>query len=256
MSAIQQILLAFGSSGGSVDPTALSIYNKIVGWWELDEASGTTVNDAHTNALHGTSSGLTVNQAGLAANLGTSYAFPSGNNYINIPDAAVLDITGAVSVMVWCKRNGSQANYPKLFWKSGVYDLGGKANYMLQQDNSGGGYVIFRVTSGGANYDVNTTGAMADATVYQYIGTRSGTSMKIYQNGSLSNSNTSGPSGALNTGSGPIRCGYNGFAGDPWVGTHGQMALFNGELPAAEVAYLYNSGAGISYAALKTAAGF
>ena len=255
MSAIQQILLAFGSSGGSVDPTALSIYNKIVGWWELDEASGTTVNDAHTNALHGTSSGLTVNQAGLAANLGTSYAFPAGNNYINIPDANALDITGAVSVMVWCKRNGSQANYPKLFWKSGINDAGGQANYILYHDNAGGGWVAFRVTSGGTNYTVSTTGAMADTTVYQFIGTRNGTSMNIYQNGSLNNSNTSGPSGALDTSSGPIRCGYNGSAGDQWVGTHGQMAVFNGELTADEVAYLYNSGDGISYATLAAAAG-
>lgn len=239
-------------SGG---PVAASIYNKIVGWWELDETSGTTVNDAHTNALHGTSSGLTVNQAGLAANLGKSYVFPSGNNYINIPDAAVLDITGAVSVMVWCKRNGALGNFPKLLWKSGVNDAGGQANYMLQHNNYGGGAVAFRVTASSTNYDVETAGTMADATVYQYIGTRNGTSMKIYQNGSLSNSNTSGPSGSLNTGSGPIRCGYNGFAGDPWVGTHGQMAVFSGELTASEVAYLYNSGAGISYAALKAAAG-
>lgn len=252
MSATQQTLLMMG--GGT--PLAVSIYGKIVAWWELDETSGTTVNDAHTNALHGTSSGMTVNASGLAANIGTSYTAPSGNHYINIPHNAALSIDGPLSLMVWVKRNGAQAAFPKLLWKPGTTPLSGQANYLLYY-NASTGAVGFTTTSGGVNRTL-LSGAftLSDATVYQIIATHTDAVRNIYFNGSNVGSNSTPLTGALNTTTNDLRKGYNGDANDPWVGSHDQSAVFNGELSATEVTYLYNGGAGISYAVLKAAAGF
>lgn len=247
-----QMMLA-AASGSAI---AQSIYNKIVGWWELDEISGTTVYDSHVNGLHGTSSGVSVNQTGLASNLDKSYAFPSGNNYISIPNNSLLNIKGALSIMAWVKRNGTQGNYPKLLWKTGINDAAGRGNYMFQQDNvSLGGKLVFRLTFGGVNFDLAYSSAMADATAYQYVATRKLNTAKIFENGSQINSNTSLSSGDLDTGTGPLRIGYVAGTGDNWIGNSDQFAVFNDELTAAEVAYLYNSGAGMSYAALAALAG-
>jgi hypothetical protein len=250
------ILRLRNPSSSGVNPTALSIYNKIVAWWERNEPSGTTMTDAHSNALNGTYSGLTVNQTGLAANLDKSVTYPAGNNYAEVADNALLKPTGDLSCMVWVKRNGTQGNFPKLMWKPGGTKASGQANYLLQQDNfSNGGKVIFRVTISGANYDAMSTTALANATPYFIVGNRAGITSYIYINGVQEGTATI-PNSALSTATDTLRFGYHGSAGDPWVGSQDQAALFNDDLSSAEIAYLYNGGAGISYATLKAAAGF
>lgn len=238
------------------DPTALSIYNKIIAWWERDEPSGTTMTDAHSNALNGTYSGLTVNQTGLAANLNKAVTWPSGNNYAEVADNALLKPTGDLACMVWVKRNGTQGNFPKLLWKPGGTKASGQANYLLQQDNfSNGGKVLFRVTISGSNYDAMSTTALANATVYFLVGNRAGTGTSIWVNAAQEGTATV-PSSAISTATDTLRFGYHGAAGDIWIGDEDQAAVFNDDLTAAEISYLYNSGAGISYATLKTNAGF
>lgn len=248
-------MMLVGQRRGRGNPTAISIYNKIVAWWERDEPSGTTMTDAHSNALHGTYSGLTVNQTGLAANLNKAVTFPSGNNYAEVADNALLKPTGDLACMVWVKRNGTQGNFPKLIWKPGGTKVSGQANYLLQQDNTNGGKVLFRITISGTNYDAVSASALADATVYQIIGNRAGTGIAVWVNGSQSGTNTC-PSSAISTATDTLRFGYHGAAGDIWVGDEDQAAVFNDDLTSTEIAYLYNGGAGISYAALKADAGF
>lgn len=242
------------------DALAVSIYSKIVGWWELDEPSGTAVSDSHTNALHGTSSGMTVNQSALGANLGKAYASATTTSYVDIPHASALSLTGALSVLAWTSFSNGTAYYPKLLWKRGVDDLSGRANYYLGRDNiDNGGKAVFRVSASSTNYSVLTASALSNSTPYMLVGTRNGQTLRIYVNGALSNTNSSGPAGALSTSSGSggsIRCGYAGdTTRDPIIGTLDQRAVFNAELTAAEIAYLFSGGAGMSYAALAAAAG-
>lgn len=240
-----------------LDPVPLAIYNKIVAWWERDEASGLTMTDAHTNALHGTYSGLTVNQAGLATNLNKSVSFPSGNNYAEVPDNSLLKITGNLACMVWVKPTGTQGNFPKLLWKPNNNKAGGQANYLLTQDNfNAGGKAQFRVTVGGSNYTVQNNTVLASGSVYHLVGNRNAGQLDIWTNGVKDGTFASSiGTSLLDTAADSLRWGYHGSSGDPFVGDQDQSAVFNSHLTDAEIAYLYNGGAGISYAALKTAAG-
>jgi hypothetical protein len=253
-----RITAASSGSGGGASPVAFAIYSKIVGWWELDETSGTVVTDAHSNGLNGTYTGATLNQSPILTNLGKSVSFTANTNKISIPHNALLAQVENMACMVTVKRNGTQGNFPKLLWKTGVNDAGGQANYMIQQDNfSNGGKAIFRVTSGTTNTDVMSAGSLADATAYQLIGMRKGTLMTIWKNGALDGTNTSGPTGALAIGaSGPLCVGAATGTGDAWIGGVDQFAVFSNYLTPPEVAYLWNGGAGVSYATLKAAAGF
>jgi hypothetical protein len=242
-----------GGGGGSGDPTAISILAKVVAWWELDETSGTTMVDSHSNALNGTYSGLTLNQTALAANLTKCVTNPSGNNYAEVADNALLKRTGDLSVMTWIKRNGAQAAFPKLVWKPGATKSSGHANYQIFYNNSTG-KIIFRVNVSTTTYDSVSTTSVADATTYFIVGTREATSTKVWVNAIQEGSNTLPGSSSLATSTDSLRFGYHGFANDPWVGSQDQTAFFNAALTSTEISYLYNSGAGISYAALSSAA--
>ena len=240
-------------SGGNA--TAISIYNKIVSWWERDEAAGSTIMfDRHINALHGTYTGLTPGAAGMTANLGKSVTFPAGNNYADVPNNALLNITGDVSISLWAKRNGVQGNFPKLMWKP-TDTVNGKGTYQLFQDNfSNGGRVAFRVNIAGAYYNVSDPTPLADATVTHFIGSRTGTSLDIWKNGVQVATAGSIPSGALDTAANSMRWGYVVGAGDIWIGGQDQAIVFSPSLTNSEKLYINNTNLGISYAALRAAA--
>lgn len=243
------------ATGPDPAETALSIYNKVAAWWERDEESGTVMIDAHTNALHGTYSGLTVGQDGLAANLGKAVAFPGGTAYAEVPDHSLIRPTGAVSCMVWASRASTGGgSFPKLMWKpAGSVSLG-QATYLIYLDS---GRITFRVTvSGGSSYNVGQSTAMPNNQPTFIVGARNANMQRLYVNAVQVASASSIPTGALLTSTDPLRFGYNGNTGfDPFAGAQDQAAVFNGELTASEVAYLYNGGAGRSYAQLKADAG-
>src|SRR5690606_24279590 len=137
---------------------ASSIYSKIAAWWERDEVSGSVMVDAHINGLDGSYSGLTVDQAGLAANLGRAVAFPGGATYAEVPDHSLLKPTGAVSCMVWASRASTGGgSFPKLMWKPAGNVSLGQATYLIQLDS---GRITFRVTISGNSYNVSQSTAM------------------------------------------------------------------------------------------------
>lgn len=238
---------------------ARSIFMKIIACWERNETSGTVMEDSHINGLDGTYSGLTVNQTGLAANLDKAVAWPAGNNYAEVPDNPLLSPLHSMCCVVWVKRNGVQGNFPKLMWKPGATHASGHASYLLQQDNfSNGGKVIFRITSasGGINYDCMSSTALADATPYMLVGNRIYNEMQIWVNGTLEQTDRTNGSNAASQSTEALRFGYHGAAADNWIGSQDQAWLFNSYLTPAEIAYLYNAGAGRSYATVKSDAGF
>lgn len=239
---------------GGDGSAASSIYGKIVAWWERDEESGAVMIDAHTNALHGTYSGLTVGQDGLAANLDKAVAFPGGATYAEVPDHSLLKPTGAVSCMVWVSRASTGGgSFPKLMWKPAGNVSLGQATYQIYLDS---GRIAFRVTVGGSSYNAIQSTAMPNNQPTFIVGARNANMQRLYVNAVQVASASNIPTGALLTSTDPLRFGYNGLIGfDPFAGVQDQAAVFNAELTASEVAYLYNGGAGRSYAQLKADAG-
>lgn len=257
---VEAALQELGAAGGGITGDSLvafSIYNKIVAWYEYDEPSGTTVEDAHADNLDGTYTGATVNQTGLFTNSNKSVQLTANTDKVSIAHNARLSLAENLSVIAGVKANGAQGNYPKFAWKSGVNDGAGQANYMMQQDNvSNSGKVVFRVTAGGSNYDVMSTTALADVTPYFLVGTRKGSNLDLYVNAVREGMSASGPSGALNTASGPLYAGAGTGVNDAWIGWLDIMAVFNDALTPQEITWLYNSGDLRSYASIKTLAGF
>ena len=99
-----------------------------VGYWNMDDATGTTAKDLSGNGNDGTLTGgptWAQGKFGKAASLGTS------SPYINVPNSSSLNITNAITIEAWVKFNsigGGTYGYNEVLAKVGSstyqYDFG------------------------------------------------------------------------------------------------------------------------------------
>ncbi|MCX6874666.1 MAG: hypothetical protein NTW21_12800 [Verrucomicrobia bacterium] len=66
----------------------------LVGYWPMNEGSGTTLYDFSANANHGTFTGTTL-PLWITGHSGTGSALSFSNGYVNIPDSAALHINSS-----------------------------------------------------------------------------------------------------------------------------------------------------------------
>ncbi|HEY0712092.1 MAG TPA: hypothetical protein VGF45_05425, partial [Polyangia bacterium] len=146
------------------------INDGLIGYWKLDENSGTSMADVsghgHTGTLYNTptwTTGPTYQFANTSA-----MTFDGTNQYARVTRTTALEPT-AVSVSLWLKRNGAQSQYAKILSKS--YNNNGSApyaSYEIQLNNSGSdsGMIGFQTGHTGSAVDTvnSTAGAAADLT--------------------------------------------------------------------------------------------
>lgn len=246
-------VVRFGSTGSPpADPTALSIYNKLVEWWEHDEVSGTTL-VGHHGGFDGTYSGsMSLNQTALASGLSPCVRYTANTADSLVPNNAALGPTADYAIMVWFRRDGAQAANAKILWKP-TDAANGRGTYYLGYSN-GTGKLLARFNSGSTYYDIAGATTIADATVYQAIFNKNTTGSQLFLNNASDGTQASGGAADFSGSFGVYQGEVNGS--DAFVGYYSATALFNDPLDSTERAYLYNSGNGINYATLKAAAGF
>lgn len=240
--------------GGAVDPTALSIYNKIVAWWDhsgsvaplADSGSG-----GYTQVSAGGAGTTTADSTAIASGLGTCIHANNSGMILNAAHATALNLNNDFSIMQWFQRDaGPQPTFPKLLGKY-TDEANGKATYALFV-NTSTNKVIFRFNSAGNYYDATGATSISSGVTYCAIGTKLTTGSEFYLNNALDATQASG--GTPDTGTSALRNGAV-VGNDSLVGYFSVAALFSPALTSTERAYLYNSGNGVSYAALAAAAG-
>lgn len=224
----------------------IGVLSKVVAWYEHDEVAGSAALDSSPNALHGTYNGsYTLASKQIAAGFGNVVKLTANTSYIEIPHDALLNLGSAFEVMVWVQRDGAQANFPKLVCKPTNAPVG-QGTYYVQHNNFSGGTMTWRSTIGATNRDAVSSTTMADLTTYAINGKRNSASGSvIYINNTSEGTNTN--VGTVVTGTNAVRQGQSDVS-DGFIGWIGATILFKKELTAAERAYLYNAGAGRSYA--------
>lgn len=95
-----------------------TLLNGLLGWWKLDETSGTTCEDSSGNDNDGTISGATINQAG---HIDKCYSFDGSNDRVTITKATSIG-TGDYSISCWLKT--TSASQYRCFFCIGEYDPG------------------------------------------------------------------------------------------------------------------------------------
>lgn len=209
-----------------------------VGFWKLDETSGTTAVDSSGNGRNGSVTNATVNQSSLLnSGEGRSYLFVSGStSRVSVTNnAAFQPGAGSYTVLLFRSKVSNASNLQRAF-HTGVGDTvyTGMAMY-------GGDSVMYCAVADGTSKV--TSDAITTSLSSCFIGmvvNRSNDMLETYLNGELYNSKSISGIGSIGATHGPS-FGYDPSAGNYFDGNISHVAVFNSALSAANFAELYQA---------------
>jgi Concanavalin A-like lectin/glucanases superfamily len=212
----------------------------LVGWWKLDESSGTTAADSS-----GTGNTGTLNNSPTwisSGKINGALSFNGTSQYVGVPDAASLRLAGPWTVSAWVNLNALPPS-SHVATISAKQASSGYNNYELDVNNVNGCPSLsweVQFDSGGTTYRDCSAATINTGTWYHVAATWDGTTLSLYANGALGSTAT--PGHIPNSTSGrPLSIGST--AGSNYLnGTLDDVRVYNRALSAAEVAGLYNNG--------------
>lgn len=232
--------LRFADGGGGS-----TLRNDMVAWWSLDEASGTRA-DSHASydvAGFSTQPGSTTGKIADAA------SFVSASSQ-SLGVADPFYISGAMSVAMWINRSSFGALvFPVA---KGTANQIGEFQMYFGSDNKFGFFVVDN--SAAAYIGQQQTTASITASGWRYLtatydGGTAASGIKLYIDGALvaSGAISSGTFSNIDDTSTSLEFGERN---NSWFlnGSIDEAAIWSREVTSTEIAELYNSGAGISYA--------
>jgi hypothetical protein len=224
-----------------------------VGYWRLNETSGTTATDSWAGEQNGTYSNVSLAQPGpLQGDTSTAAGFNGSSSSVSVPDSPSLEManTQAFSVDAWIKTSSpNQEIIASKLSASPTYQ-----GWEFGVDNAGDPYLIL-VNSWAANsFDMLSGRAVNDGTWHHvavtYNGSSNGQGVTFYVDGQATGSSvytnalnsTSVSNAALTIGSRPSNA-------LPFNGDISDLAIYRSDLSADRVAAHYQAGAYTPYLA-------
>jgi len=89
---------------GVFEALADTLQNGLLGWWKLDETSGSTANDSGPNGYDGANSNVTINQTG---HIDKAYSFNGSSSIVDITGETIG--TGDYTLSAWIKTTNTDA---------------------------------------------------------------------------------------------------------------------------------------------------
>lgn len=223
-----------------VQPTALN--DELISYWNIDETSGTIINDAHSNNNCTVNSGVTINQAGIR---GRAASFTSTSGGLTTgKKASALGIGGSLSksVSIWIKPDASLNGLNSC----GIVDLGSRSNQQQFGIKYYGAPAFWMFDSWYGTVRVGANdNKLADGEWHHIVVTYNsdGHKVRTYLDGQFV---TEDATKTLNTGD---TYGFSIGIGSQgkFVGLIDEVGLWSRPLTDNEVNQLYNSGSGLQY---------
>lgn len=210
----------------------------LVGYWPLNEGTGTAAVDDSGRKNNGTWSGT---QAGASGYYGAGSAWPWGgyfngsNDWVDVPVSASLNPTAALTITAWIHPSSVSSGEYELVRRESQFSL-----TMVSQ------VVKFWLNSGGSWANVASTGNVLTAPGQWYFiaVTWDGTSPKIYINGMLSTTGANYTAALTNNPSYDTFLGVLSNTSNAksyfYSGSMSNVRIYNRALSAAEISSLYN----------------
>ena len=225
----------------------------LVGCWLFSDGSGTTTADGSGNGNTGTLVGATW-VADRFGNPAKALHFDGTSQYVKVPDSNSLDITGDITISAWAKpEQVATQDLVKKAVTTGTYVPGYELDLSSSSGNcavtSGGtnpcAFARFNATSSAApdtyRIDTKTTYSATDPwTLYTATLTKADNTLRIYKNGTLSNSYTPGttltiPANSLFLGFGAQLEGAGPTATRFFMGSLDDIRIYSRALSLAEI---------------------
>lgn len=204
----------------------------LIGYWPLNEDSGSTAYDHSGRENHGT-----VNSGGnsVAANATgptgqKAYSFDGSNDYVDI-SSSNLDSPDSYSVSMWVKAN-SDDSFGQIFGNSG----GTQGGYILQKTSGDGFRLKHR---DGSTNNVNTSiSNFADGSWKHLVAQWNGTQTEIWINGNLKSTSSISTHTVAQENDSRIGIQNDGTS-FPFNGSLSEARFYNRSLTPREIQYLY-----------------
>ncbi|MFH1856653.1 MAG: LamG domain-containing protein, partial [Candidatus Omnitrophota bacterium] len=204
-------------------------YNRAAGSWYFNENSGIIANDASLNNNHGI-----INGAGWTGGISGSALLFDGNDYVEIADAANLNLANAITLEAWINIPEYPAVCADIISK---YNGGVAGSYLLSLAPDG--RIYFSVESTWSSITSNQTISLND---WHYVTVVfDGETKFIYIDGQLDVQNIGG--GLINHAT-PVLIGARFINSTPayyFNGTIDEVSIYDVALNAGEILEKYNS---------------
>jgi hypothetical protein len=208
-------------------------------YWKLDETAGTSAADSAGTATGTYTNGPVLNQTSGVKHAGTAVTFDGSDDHVAMGDVHDFAGTTPFSVELWLNPTAPTGVYRRVIAK----EISGRAWWMELASTASGTpnrLNFVREDAGGSSDIVRSSGALQAGTWYQVVGTYDGTTMKVYVNGSLTDSAAS--SRSIENHSQPLTIGRSSGGGSPYGGLVDEVAVYNSALTAQQVSEHYNAG--------------
>lgn len=230
----------------------MALTDNLIGFWELEEASGDRA-DATASALTLTDNNTVTSNTGK---VGTAGQFTRANSeYLSRASEAALqtgDIDFSLQAWVYCD---SRANQMILVGKD-VDSPANSRDFTLDYDSASNRF-RFYINGGSGSLLVTDTTALASATWYHVCCGHDSVGNTVWIQVDAGTLNTSGTSGvAPQSSSAEFRIGARAYASFEgyFDGRIDQVGFWKRNIQP-DVSTLYNSGGGLSYAAMQSGGG-
>ncbi len=215
---------------------------EIVGWWRLDEGSGTTISDSSGNGNNGTIVGKPTWIAGIqktALEFHGLGAAGGGGDYINCGNSASLDITGPISIALWIRPDADDPEGKLTTTAPMAKAMDGMSPSWSFQVRYGWGqgapmpYMSFTFPPSGTTPRAWAhVGRKLERHEWCHIACSfDGTTLKCYLNGKQTNSTAMGGTTSSPT---PVLIGSDGWGCD-WIGAIDDVRMYNHALSEGEI---------------------
>jgi hypothetical protein len=211
------------NADGSVTPGKLWSFStgELVGWWKLDETTGTAVADASGNRHAGTLMGNPIWTQGA---IGGALQFDGKGDYVDLGSGSDFDISDSITVAAWIKVNAFDMDWQVIVAK-------GDTAWRLSRDQ--GNNLHFACTGLWPEW-VRGEANVNDGQWHHVAGVYDGAELRLYIDGELDVSART--RGQVNVNTYPVWIGENAeHSGRGWHGLIDEAQLYNYALSQAEI---------------------
>jgi RHS repeat-associated protein len=197
----------------------------LVAAYGFEEASGTTATDSSGNNFTGTLSGPTR----VDGYFGKALQFDGVDDLVTVPDANALDLSTGMTISAWVSRETTTGAAA-----IAVKERSPNPAYGLYASNGNGKPILRYRTSQNAER-ISEASAVLPVQQWMHVAaTFSGTSLKVYLDGVLSNSTTG--QGNIVASTGVLRIGGNSAVSEFFKGRLDEVRIYNRALSVSEIA--------------------
>lgn len=237
-------------------PAPGSPVGSAVGYWKFDEGYGTTANNSGNGGavLNGTLNGAKWNQDGK---FGKALNFDGSNNYVDLGTS--FKTPSNITVSAWVNlASNAIGDYVRPIFVKGAWGGDAEGDFRLQiatsgcdSSSSGTGSFSFDLNTSTTDYCAQDS---AGATIGSWVfltGTYDGTNIKLYENGVLISTTSTGGTFNDNSHSSYIGAYPSNIASTTLSGKIDEVKVYNSALTADQVKAEYNHGKALVLGALS-----